>query len=333
MQKIIIWGTGNTYRILLTDIKQLEEKRLCYIEALVNKSGECSMNGYKVISATEISLFEYDYIVICAEGKQAVSILEEAERLGISHEKIRHIEEFLLENNNRFELLHENVVLRQLNVIKKILDASDEEINNFEWMLSCVIEYGIYPFEEIKGRNRCAKQMEGDKSWGILQIPDEFASFCCYLNSLDIENAVEVGVFKGRSSYFMCAVLSRKKLQRYLCIDIVDNMDDFERYATLLPALQKRIPSTTADYQGNIFDFVFIDADHSYDGSMFDYKNVGRFASKITAFHDIYGHEYDHENGGTVRMWKEVLEDTKDKEHKIFSKYHNEWMGIGCVIW
>lgn len=333
MQKILIWGTGNTYTLLFPKIKQLEDNHLFQISALINKSGKNFLDGYKVISSADISCVEYDYIVICAEGEQAASILAEAKRMDISNKKIRHIEEFMIEQDENFEKLHSNVIQRQLNVINRILNASDNEINNLEWMLSCIEEYGIYPFERVHGKENRIKTVEGEESWGILQIPEEFAEFCCFINTLNIQTVAEVGVFKGRSSYFLCAILSRKNLEQYLCIDIIDCMDEFERFAELLPALKRAIPATTADYKGNAFDMVFIDADHSYDGSILDYYNLGQHAHTLTAFHDIYGHEYDHENGGTVRMWKEVLEDTKEKEHLIFSKYPEEWMGIGCVIW
>ncbi|WP_024866212.1 DUF4422 domain-containing protein [Butyrivibrio sp. FCS014] len=109
----------------------------------------------------------------------------------------------------------------------------------------------------------------------------------------------------------------------------VENYFDYVAKAQL----EKCIPSSSADYKGESYDFVFIDADHSYDGVMADYNNVGRNARVITAFHDVYAHEYDGENGGTVRAWNEVLAGTEDCGHKFFSKYPDKWMGIGVVDW
>lgn len=96
--------------------------------------------------------------------------------------------------------------------------------------------------------------------------------------------------------------------------------------------MEKKIPSTSEDYKGESYDFVFIDADHSYDGAMQDYLNIGQYAKKLTVFHDIYAHEYDEYNGGTVRLWKEVCEANSGKERKIFSIYPDKWMGIGCLV-
>ncbi len=61
--------------------------------------------------------------------------------------------------------------------------------------------------------------------------------------------------------------------------------------------------------------------------------NVGRYSDGITVFHDVYEHGYDGLGGGIVRTWKEVVEDTADKGHAVFSTYPNEWMGIGVVEW
>jgi hypothetical protein len=142
-----------------------------------------------------------------------------------------------------------------------------------------------------------------------------------------------VGVYRGRSAFFICAVLARKNPDLvYNMIDIFDRIDDFELFKEVLPQLNKCIPSSSDDHAGEKYDFVFIDADHSYDASINDFNKLGQYASKITAFHDIYAHEYDHENGGTVRMWKEVLERTAGCDHKVFSIYPDKWMGIGCVI-
>jgi len=51
----------------------------------------------------------------------------------------------------------------------------------------------------------------------------------------------------------------------------------------------------------------------------------------LAGFHDVYAHEYDDENGGTVRMWQEVMQREQGNECRVFSKYPDRWMGIGCV--
>lgn len=196
-------------------------------------------------------------------------------------------------------------------------------------MRKIVGEYGIYPFrpEDMDGSGNVV----GVRS-GMIQRPDEFARYCVYLSDWKIDTAIEVGVYKGKSSYFMCALLARKNPNLiYEMVDICDKLDNFDEFYEILPQMHKKIPSTSNDYISKKYDFVFIDADHSYDASMKDFMNLGRYAKKLTVFHDIYGHEYDHLNGGTVRMWKDVVEMTKQYKQHVFSDYPDKWMGIGVV--
>lgn len=97
----------------------------------------------------------------------------------------------------------------------------------------------------------------------------------------------------------------------------------------LLAATDEEVSSF--EWIGKAYDFVFIDADHSYDASMRDYMNLGQYAKKMTVFHDIYAHEYDNLNGGTVRMWNEVMDMTAQHKHHVFSEHPDEWMGIGVI--
>lgn len=200
-------------------------------------------------------------------------------------------------------------------IMKDILNASDEEINDHGWMRGKISQYGIYPF----GANARSREINWTE-YGLNQVLKEFAGYCNYIGSLErIETAIEIGVYRGRSSYIMCALLLRKNPNlRYIMVDIYDQLDSFQEFQKVLPALEKKIPSTSDDYKGEGYDFVFIDADHSYDAAMRDYLNVGQYAGKLTVFHDIYAHEYDECNGGTVRMWKEVCELNCGKEKKIF---------------
>lgn len=108
-------------------------------------------------------------------------------------------------------------------------------------------------------------------------------------------------------------------------------MDSYDKFHKVLPMMKKQIPATSEICKGEHFDFVFIDGDHSYNGAKTDWKNVGKTANKIAAFHDIYAHEYDSENGGIVRAWEEVKMSATNCRHIIFSKYENQWMGIGCI--
>lgn len=223
----------------------------------------------------------------------------------------------------------ERFMKNRLDVLKSLVDASDSEIHDREWLRGKLFDYGFFPFFKL------AKEPQSGVSWstlGILQVPDEFVEFCLWLSEQRVDTAIEIGVAGGSSSYIMAAILSRNnKNLVYHMVDICDALEDFEQVSELIPALKKDIPMTSDDFANMEFDFCFIDADHSYDGMMNDWKNVGQFAGKYTVFHDIFGHEYDHLNGGTVRGWQKIKESVGTEKIREISSYYDRWMGIGIV--
>lgn len=328
-EKVILWGTGKIFQQYYSEIREIADAGHINIQALVSRDAkEKAIDGLPVIRMEFISEYAFDKIIIMATAQAAASILEDACALNIEREKLINVFSYLIASGAAYSASKEYqaVVNRQINVLRKLLQASDADVKDYAKMRRLINEYGVYDFgRKERGVNYT--------QWGILQVIDEFAAYCNYIADLQVHTAIEIGVAQGRSSYFMCALLSRQNPDlQYFLVDIYDSLDSYEQFKNILPALEKRIPSTSLDYKAQSFDFAFIDADHSYDASMQDFYNVGQYARKLTVFHDIYAHEYDELNGGTVRTWQEVVEQTKEKEHKVFSKYPNQWMGIGCVV-
>lgn len=329
MKKILLWGTGKVFAMYYKWL--MKNFEVC---AFITNDKDfppafSGGEGIPTIAKEDIRGFDRDIIVIAADQPVETEIREDARAIGLQEKELISLEELIKEEHleGKYE---EDAVSRQIKVIEDILNAADSEISDFQWMYQKVIEYGVFCFQQRWYR------FGGKIQWsacGVLQVPEEFADFCVSLTSLKIRTAIEIGVYRGRSSYFICAVLMRKNPElKYVLADIWDGLDAFERFHSMLPALEKRIPSTSRDYKGEIFDFVFIDGDHSYGGAMEDFENVGKYSRVIACFHDIYAHEYDGEDGGTVRMWKEVMARTMDKHHRVFTNYPEKWMGIGCVM-
>jgi predicted O-methyltransferase YrrM len=275
----------------------------------------------------------HDYLVVCGLGDAAGENMLEAVKKWLSDNgysgEVEKVIDISFLTNPHFEQIKSH----QLEVLKELVKASDEEIKDREWLKKRLYSYGFNPFFKL------AKDPEPGvvfSTCGILQVPTEFLDLCLYLADDrwkgQIDNAIEVGVYRGSSSYILAAILYRSNPQMvYNMVDIADLLVNFDQVKEIIPTLNKCIPNTSDDYIGNAYDFCFIDADHSYDGMMRDYMNVGRYAAKILVFHDIFGHEYDDQNGGTVRGWQEIKQLEKDRKQIEISKYPDFWMGLGVV--
>lgn len=325
MERIIVWGIGSVFNQNLFEIRRMIKDGFVSIVAFVDQNKKGSVvEGYSVIDKKELASLNWDRLLVAAEKRAYSSIKEDIRKLGIDDKKVESLTCYL-------EKYYSLTTNKQIEIIKDILMASDAEVEDYAWMYQKIAEYGVFPFEQN------IRDSQKDIFWsaiGVCQTIEEFTDFCNYISKLTINTAIEIGVFRGRSSYLMCALLARKNLDlRYILVDIEDNLKEYEKFREILPWLDKRIPSTSDNYRKQQFDFVFIDADHSYTASFRDYINCGQYANKITVFHDIYCHEWDKADGGTVRTWEEVLEKTKDQEHKIFSSHNGKWMGIGVVEW
>lgn len=264
---------------------------------------------------------EYDLVIVCSG-----TIEEAREKLLESGFDDIRVEYMSVLTKPHYEKIKQ----KQLTILRELADASDEEIKDRDWLKNKLCEYGFFPFFKL------VKKPQDEVVWstlGILQVPDEFIDFCLFLMDHKIDSAIEIGVARGSSSYIMAAILSRNNPDLiYHMVDIMDCLVDFETVKKIIPALHKDIPSTSDDFTGKEFDFCFIDANHSYDGMMLDWNNVGRYAKKLTVLHDIFGHEYDNLNGGTVRGWKEIKESVGERDRvREFSVFQDKWMGIGVV--
>lgn len=323
--KLLIWGGGTTTAVRIQWLKKNYNVVAIVLNDEYLPEEVC---GVKTIRKDDVGKYEFDYVLLSTILEETENLRFEIKERGITEDKILRIKDVTVDEEG-IDVYAEEIVIHQIEVLKEIINATDEDISNYEWMLEKVQKYGIFPF----GYDWCSDENTYYVLYGLQQIPEEFAAFCASIGQLKIETAMEIGVYRGRSSFFLSAILGRNNPElKYYMVDLVDRLEEFDRYKKVLPWLYKCIPSDSQKHKGEEYDFVFIDADHSYDNSIMDYNNVGQYAKKMVVFHDIFAHEYDNENGGTVRMWKEVVERTNECEHRVYSKYPDKWMGIGVVI-
>jgi hypothetical protein len=220
---------------------------------------------------------------------------------------------------------------RTLQVCKDIISSSDAEFSSRSYILGAIQRVGInYQDWSLLGS---FSHWKNASQFGIMQYPTEFADFVLHLSRLGLQNGIEIGSWRGATGYFIASVLQRANHNfQYNFVDIEDNLVLFDKFSSFL-RIEKHCPKQSNDFIGEKFDFVFIDADHSYNGAMSDYVNLGKTANKCLAFHDIHGHEYDHLDGGIVRAWNEIkLSEAGQCTVIEFAHSPVRWMGIGLII-
>ena len=213
--------------------------------------------------------------------------------------------------------------------IHSIIAASDSDLRDRRFLLDCVRQVGII-YQDWDGLAPFTGYVN-PVDYGLIQIPTEFVDYLMLTGASRPTTAIEIGVFRGVSTYVAAAYFYRlNKHHSYTAVDICDHLVDFDYFKDILPII-KAAPATSGHYAGRGFDLAFIDGDHSYDGSRKDWLNVGR-SSGIVGFHDINGAEYDDQNGGIRRLWKELKLEYRFTCPVLEISHHPHWMGIGVIF-
>jgi len=165
---------------------------------------------------------------------------------------------------------------------------------------------------------------------GLWQEPSQFASLLSFLCTQKIESYCEIGTYKYWSFVLICAALSRNTNNiKAVGVDYMHN-PSLEIVQILKKLNINHIHYTReSNYiKDQVFDLVFIDADHAYEPTKKDWENVGQF-SKICLFHDInhkWIKECPRDQDGPRRVFEEL------EGAKITFTTNNPVMGIGVVF-
>ncbi len=217
-------------------------------------------------------------------------------------------------------------VSKGLRVVQRILSSTESDLQNRRFLLDSFHEYGM-PFMTGEYWQPWEKYMN-ESGFGAMQIPTEIVDCLRRLMPLKIKSAIEIGVYRGGLSYFMAAVLQRVSPDFTLTmVDPFDSLLGFEQFSKILN-LKKTMPSTSSDFSGQAFELVFIDGDHTYAGAMRDYTNLGKFATKAIAFHDIHDHSAD---SGTVPAWDDIKKNVC-QTHEVYEIAHTVPRGLGIGL-
>ena len=89
MDKVLVWGTGNIYKKYFGKLNDLIKIGEIEILALINDENSPEyINGYKVIRKENIKNYQFDKIIIMAEGSALESIFDDITVLQIESRKI-----------------------------------------------------------------------------------------------------------------------------------------------------------------------------------------------------------------------------------------------------
>jgi hypothetical protein len=299
---------------------------------LLTESIALRREAAKVDSAAQMAL-QYDGGIAIRPEKKHPAIRENHPRMietavartRLTEEMGPEIDRIIPQPNQ--ELLEADIS-KALNVVDRILLASDDEIESRKFLLDRFYEYGIPkltpPF--FKPWEHCMNE----SGFGAVQVPTEYIDCLRKLISLEIKTAIEIGAYRGGFSYFTAAVLQRVYPDfRMVLVDPWNSLLGFDRFSKRLN-LQEAIPATSDDFAGQSFEFVFIDGDHTYEATIRDFRNLGIHATKAVGCHDIH----DLSPGvGTVRAWNEVKLEMRDT-HEVYEFAHGteRGLGIGLVV-
>lgn len=224
---------------------------------------------------------------------------------------IRKFDNFKKTNSiSKNQILIDNISKLNLNTI------NDTNI------IKLVSNYGLCPEAKLSYGEWNEFVIKESNEEGMFQTPKQIAEAILELLKYNINTYAEVGVYKGGTYLLMNNLLKLKNPNlESIGIDISDRnlTSDIKKYINLHIG-------TSKDFEGQPFDLVFIDADHSYEGVSTDYQNLGQYA-KIVMFHDIN----DNRCPGVVKFWKEIKENKKYKEFKYQTNGENVH-GIGLLF-
>jgi hypothetical protein len=218
--------------------------------------------------------------------------------------------------------------MRLLRGIRQLLELPDELLRDEETLMKIIREIGLcYDDRDVYGDESPYMNASGN---GLYQLPKQLVKAMIELSRHKIDSFLEVGTYTGYTSSLLTAYLYRFNPElKATTIDPNHNFRSYKKVRSLIPLEHRLCKSETL--RGQVFDCVFIDGDHSYQGARRDFENVGKQA-RICMFHDINDEMVGFEN--VPRLWKELSESGSSTETHSFLECTpgKQVMGIGILI-
>jgi predicted O-methyltransferase YrrM len=187
-----------------------------------------------------------------------------------------------------------------------------------------------------------------------MQFESEFLQLLKILKDMNVQNILEIGTARGGTLFCFCKVLPTNS-----CIISIDlpfyGIPKYEKYDNLILNVINRFKKTSQELhlirssshseetlikvkeilKQRELDFLFIDGDHSYEGTKMDFDMYSPLVKKggIIAIHDIAPKgNIKKYTGYTPIFWKELKECQKYKYMEIIENPNQDRAGIGIIF-
>jgi hypothetical protein len=224
---------------------------------------------------------------------------------------------------------------RVLAAIRSFQGAPVANLHKLDWVYDVVCSVGLsalFPPEEVYADEA---HLMNSSSQGITQYPREFARWLILLGQSPVNTYLEIGSYNGATACLATAYLHRlNPALRAITADVTPWFIFHPLVKSLIP-LESHVGKTSYDFQAQPFDAVFIDADHSFQWALADFRNVGEGA-RICGMHDVRNLHYleNEPLGGVPAVWQLLKRDFGGPgiEYVELFDHPDEKFGIGVRL-
>ncbi len=178
---------------------------------------------------------------------------------------------------------------------------------------------------------------EGDR-WGMEQHGDEISACACFMlgvhRATPIEVVLEIGVRRGGTAAVWHTLFQPRLV---VGVDLVDPFNQTRRdelqgaYAAYIGVLGDSHDATTQGTVAHVYDFLFIDGDHSEAGCRQDYEMYAPLVRPggWIAFHDIV--RTPHMVTANCEVWRVWESLVGEKYEFVIPDGAGQWGGLGLL--
>ena len=175
----------------------------------------------------------------------------------------------------------------------------------------------------------------------IWQYPNQFSKYLVFLSqyAAKINSYMEIGSRYGGTFVTHCEYLRcfNESFSKSVAVDLIEIPPLLKEYCSFNKnSFFKQSDSTSEEFSqylnGEFFDLVFIDGDHSYEGVLSDSEKT-RNISNIQVFHDITSDPCP----GVAEYWRKIKEECSETYnfYEFTDQYDSvdgTFLGIGVAV-